>query len=84
MVLSDRCGSERLCRETELDVVAITANYCKPILLLYDLCGSGGLMVLLIPLCLCLSEETLKAVNPNSCISSRLGCLEYNNLILET
>ena len=33
------CRIERLCRETELDVVAITANYCEPILLLYDLCG---------------------------------------------
>ena len=27
-----------------------------------------------------LSEETLKAVGPNSCVSSRLGCLEYNYL----
>ena len=35
------------------------------------------------PLCLCLSEETLKAVGPNSCVSSRLGCLEYNYLRLE-
>ena len=36
------------------------------------------------PLCPCLSEETLKAVGPNSCVSSRLGCLEYNYLRLET
>ena len=36
------------------------------------------------PLCSCLSEETLKAVGPNSCVSSRLGCLEYNYLRLET
>ena len=36
------------------------------------------------PLCPCLSEETLKAVGPNSCVSSRLGCLEYNFLRLET
>ena len=35
------------------------------------------------PLCPCLSEETLKAVGPNSCVSSRLGCLEYNYLRLE-
>ena len=35
------------------------------------------------PHCPCLSEETLKAVGPNSCISSRLGCLEYNYLRLE-
>ena len=32
------------------------------------------------PLCLCLSEETLNAVGPNSCVS--LGCLEYNYLRL--
>ena len=36
------------------------------------------------PLCPCLLEETLKAVGPNSCVSSRLGCLEYNYLRLET
>ena len=36
------------------------------------------------PLCPFLSEETLEAVGPNSCISSRLGCLEYNYLRLET
>ena len=36
------------------------------------------------PLCPCLSEETPKAVGPNSCVSSRLGCLEYNYLRLET
>ena len=35
------------------------------------------------PLCPRLSEETLKAVGPNSCVSSRLGCLEYNYLRLE-
>ena len=35
------------------------------------------------PLCPCLSEETLKAVGPNSCVSSILGCLEYNYLRLE-
>ena len=35
------------------------------------------------PFCPCLSEETLKAVGPNSCVSSRLGCLEYNYLRLE-
>ena len=35
------------------------------------------------PLCPCLWEETLKAVGPNSCVSSRLGCLEYNYLRLE-
>ena len=35
------------------------------------------------PLCPCVSEETLKAVGPNSCVSSRLGCLEYNYLRLE-
>ena len=34
-------------------------------------------------LCPCLSEETLKAVGPNSCVSSILGCLEYNYLRLE-
>ena len=26
------------------------------------------------------TKETLKAVGPNSCVSSRLGCLEYNYL----
>ena len=30
----------------------------------------------------CLSEETLKAVGRNSCVSSRLGCLDYNYLRL--
>ena len=30
-----------------------------------------------------LSEEALKAVGPNSCVSSILGCLEYNYLRLE-
>ena len=35
------------------------------------------------PLCPCLSEETLKPVGPNSCVSSGLGCLEYNYLKLE-
>ena len=57
--------------------------------------GSGGIMVQFhlrrfeawaisfTPLCPCPSEEILKAVGPNSCISSRLGCLEYNYLRLE-
>ena len=30
------------------------------------------------------SEETLKAVGPNSCVSSILGCLEYNYLRLKS
>ena len=39
--------------------------------------------ILFTPLCLCLSEETLKADGPNSCVSSRLGCLGNNYLSLE-
>ena len=36
--------------------------------------GSGGQMVRAPA---CLSEETLKAFGPNSCVSPKLGCMEY-------
>ena len=49
----------------------------------FHLCRFEAWAISFTPLCPCLSEETLKAVGPNSCVSSRLGCLEYNYLRLE-
>ena len=49
----------------------------------FHLCRFETWTISFTPLCPCLSEETLKAVGPNSCVSSRLGCLEYNYLRLE-
>ena len=49
----------------------------------FHLCHFEAWEISFTPLCPCLSEETLKSVGPNSCVSSRLGCLEYNYLRLE-